>query len=460
MTAQFQNRVHNDMGRGRSQSKSSRMFDSDEDNHSTSSTGGSSDLTVVKEVEEDLDDSVVLENHLDAIYGKRSSSRECGLNALIDAFTSNVQLVFALSRYETLLHQYVDSIKRGSTSEVALAAHALGLLAITVGAGKITHQIIEESIPHLSHIAKQSCNVTNRISALESLAIITFVGGIDIEDTQKSMDILWQVSRHKGCGHVDQVSGITIPPPEVRTAALCSWSFLLTTIPKQQIDSFFVKQTLPVLLSLTQMDNRTVRIAAGRAIVVIFEASRSRNKNGNDLNTFNSINKGDEEDNPPGNLSSLDVLKVKIIEQMRILSTEAGGKGISNKERNSQRSSFHEFLAYIEGGVKSETNVKLQNGDALKIQTWNQTIQLNMLRRYLGGGFQKHMQVNSFLHDIFDFTPRQDKKQALSTTQKRMYMSPNSAKSKARTQWLNKERMTAQAAQYGHYGVGVDEGLK
>ena len=66
----FQGTCSHDYIKGRSQSKSSRMFDSNEDNNSTS-TGGSTDLTVAKEVEKDIDESVVLQNHLDAIYDKR-----------------------------------------------------------------------------------------------------------------------------------------------------------------------------------------------------------------------------------------------------------------------------------------------------------------------------------------------------------------------------------------------------
>ncbi|KAH9323430.1 hypothetical protein KI387_018069, partial [Taxus chinensis] len=376
---------------GRSQRKSSRVSDSDDDIFSTSSIGESSDLTVNQEVDEDLDKSAMLESHLDALYEKRSSTRESGLNAIMKAFTSSVQLEFAVRRNETLVHQYVSLIKHGSPSKAALAAHALGLLAVTLGASKITHQIIEESSPHLGRVAKLSSDVACRISALQSLAVVTFIGEADVERIEKTVDMLWQVGVHKGGSYADQASGITNPPPEAREAALYSWSFLLTKIPRQKVDSFLVKQTLPVLLSFLNTDVRAVCIAVGEAIAIIFETTGWINMDEIGF-SVNSIRSESKKDNIARSSLSMEALTRRVIEQMRVLMAEAGGKGSSKKELNSQRSSFRELLAYIEDGIRPTTSVKLQNGDVLEIKTWSQRIQLNMFRRFLGGGFQKHMQ--------------------------------------------------------------------
>eukprot|EP01018_Ginkgo_biloba_P014660 Gb_38536 [translate_table: standard] len=445
------------MGRSRSQRKSSRLFDSDDDSASTSSTGALSDLTLVQEVEEEQGEDVVLESHLDALYEKRASTREDGLKGLINAFTSNVQLEFAEKRNVTLLHQYTSSIKKGSASEAALAAHALGLLAITVGAGEIAHQVMQESIPPLSRACKLGSDAANRTLVLESLAVVTFVGGNDVEETERSMDLLWQLIQHKGNSHADQVPGTNKPQPAVRATAISAWAFLLTTIPTQRIGSRYIKQFLPTLSSLLKMDDRAVRIAAGEAIALMFETSSLMEQKGGDSCYTDSDSFDCQNHESLEKLPSFDELQMSVLEQMKELSIEAGGKGSSKKDLNTQRSYFREILASVEDGVGPETTVKLQHGDVLKVSTWTQTIQINLLRHFLGGGFQKHMQANPLLHDIFEFTPKQEKKQALSAKQKRMFMSPNSVISKARTQQLNKLRSMTQAGNHGHYGIGVDE---
>jgi len=418
------------MGRNKSQRRSSKYFDSDDDTLSTSSTGALSDRSLVQEIEDVESEDTALEGYLDSMYEKRGSTRETGLKGLINALTSNVQLDFAEKSYETLLDQFVKSMKRGFP-EVALAAQALGWLAVTVGAGEIAHKVLEDSISHFTRVSKIGSDATNHIMVLQALAIITFVGGNDVEETEKSMDLLW-----------NQVLRTSKTEPAVMESAISAWTFLLTTLPVPRINAQFSEKYLPELSSLLDMDSRAVRISAGEAIAFIFETINSRDQNGDDHLDSNCLDQ--ENNNSLGSLSFLDKLQSRVLEQMKALSSEAGGKGASKKDLNNQRSSFRDFLASIEDGEGPETTVKLQNGFILNISTWTPTIQMNFLRNFLGGGFQKHMQANSLLHQVFNFIPIQEKQQALSAKEKRMFKSPNSVVSKARTQQLNKRRAAKQ----------------
>lgn len=413
------------MGRNKSQRKSSKYFDSDDDTLSTSSTGGLSDLSLVQEIEEVESEDSLLDGYLDSMYEKRGSTRESGLKGLINALTSNVQLDFAENNYETLLDLFVKSMKRGFP-EVSLAANALGLLAVTVGAGVIARKVLEDSISQFSRVSKLGSDANNHVMVLQALAIITFVGGNDFEETEKSMELLW-----------NQVLGTSKPEPAVTEAAISAWTFLLTTLPSKRISAQFSEKYLRVLSSLLDMDSRAVRISAGEAIAFIFETINSRDQNGDDHLNSNCL---DEENSN----SLVYKLQMRVCEQMKALSIEAGGKGSSKKDLINQRSSFRDFLASIEDGEEPETTLKLQNGYILNISTWTRTIQMNFIRSFLGGGFQKHMQANSLLHEVFDFTPIQEKQQTLSAKEKRMFKSPNSVVSKARTQQLNKRRAAKQ----------------
>lgn len=418
------------MGRNKSQRRSSKFFDSDDDTLSTSSTGALSDRSLMQETEDVESEELSLDGHLDSMFEKRGSTRESGLKGLINALTNNLQLDFAEKSYETLLDQFVKSMKRGFP-EVALAAHALGLLAVTVGAGEKAHKVLEDSISHFNRVSKLGSDATNHIMVLQALAIITFVGGNDVEETEKSMDLLW-----------NRVHQTSKPEPALMESAISAWTFLLTTLPVLHINVQFSEKYLPVLSSLLDMDSRAVRISAGEAIGFILETVNSRDLNGHDHLDSNFLDQ--ENSNSVGSLSSLDNLQLRVIEQMKALSREAGGKGSSKKDLHNQRNSFRDFIAFIEGSEEPGATVKLQNGFILNISTWTQTIQMNFLRNFLGGGFQKHMQENSLLHEVFNFIPMQEKQQALSAKEKRMFKSPNSVVSKARTQQLNKRRAAKQ----------------
>lgn len=106
--------------------------------------------------------------------------------------------------------------------------------------------------------------------------------------------------------------------------------------------------------------------------------------------------------------------------------------------------------------------------------------QLNFLKHFLGGGFIKHMQENEFLHDVFNFSPKKSRGRRSSEEKvcffysnmqhqsayydfillnrlvltkldllfsfcllQMLFQSQNSALNKARTQFLNKQRMLA-----------------
>lgn len=115
-------------------------------------------------------------------------------------------------------------------------------------------------------------------------------------------------------------------------------------------------------------------------------------------------------------------------------------------------------MEFFEYGYTPEISMKI-GGDSLQTSSWSQVIQLNFIRHFLGGGFIKHMQENEFLHDVFGFTPRRrylnNNEPRMSSGEKRMFKSPNSPQSKARTQFLNKQRLLSEGRNFGHYAANV-----
>ncbi|KAA8528463.1 hypothetical protein F0562_035818 [Nyssa sinensis] len=428
------------MGKRNSQRKNAAMLDSDDDSSMSSSSTVRSDLMAVYGAEEvQLDKETLLDQCLDALYEKRGSTREKALSSIIETFNSNLQHEFVDKKFVTLLHQCLNSFKRGSAKEISLASHAIGLLALTTGLGDKAQEILEESVYAISQALKSQSETSKISSLVECLAIITFVGGNEPGKTEKSMQMMWQVVHPKLGSNVVA----TKLSPAIITTVVSAWSFLLTTMDGWTVDPKYWLESISYFSSLLDKDDRSVRIAAGEALALIFEIVNLE---------FSSDGKGSSDssshdENNSREFTHIQGMRGKILNQVRNLAAEAGGKGSVKKDLNSQRNLFRNIWEFLEDGSCPETSMKI-GGDTLDTTTWCQLIQLNFLKHFLGGGFVKHMQDNEFLHEVFGFTPK--KKQFLgvehriSGREKRLYKSPNSVLNKARTQLLNKQRMLSQ----------------
>ncbi|CAL5383846.1 unnamed protein product [Camellia sinensis] len=419
---------------GSSQRKNSAMLDTDDSDSVSSSSTVRSDNMVVSGAEEvQLASESLLDRCIDDLYEKRGSTREKALASIIEAFSSNLQHEFVEKKFATLLHQCLNSIKKGSAKEIALAAHAIGLLALTTGPGEKAQEILEDSVPPISQALKSGSETSKISSLLECLAIITFVGGTEQEETEKSMQMMWHVVHPKLSANVVA----TKPSPGVIAAMVSAWSFLLTTMEGLTFDPKIWQE---------YKDDRSVRIAAGEALALIFEIGNFK---------FSGEAKASSDSSVSREVAHIQGLRGKFLSQVRNLSTEAAGKGSAKKDLNSQRNIFRDILEFLEDGYPPETSMKI-GGESLNTTSWSQLIQ-----HFIGGGFVKHMQENEFLHEVFGFTPKRKQlpgnEPRMSISDKRLYKSPNSVVNKARTQYRNKQRMFSQDKNTGHYAVGLGD---
>lgn len=438
------------MGRKSSQRKNAVMLDSDDTDSVSSSSTSRSEMIVSGAEEVQVDKETLLDQCVDALYEKRGSTREKALASIIEAFNSDIQHEFVEKKFATLLQQCLNSIKRGSSKEITLASHVLGLLALTAGPGDKAHEMLEESVSPITDALKSRSEASKISSLLECLAIVTFVGGEEPEETEKSMQLMWQVIHPKIGPNVATAK----PSPPMITAMVSAWSFLLTTVGGLALNPKSWQGSISYFSTLLDKDDRAVRIAAGEALALVFDVGS--------LEKFSVEDKGSSDSNTDEANKSKDILHIqglraKVLNQVRSLSVEAGGKGSAKKDLNSQRNTFRDILEFLEEGYTPESSMKI-GGDSLTTSTWCQLIQLNFLKHFLGGGFVKHMQENEFLHDVFGFTPKKklvsSVEHRISGTEKRLYKSPNSVANKARTQFRNKQRMLSQDKNVGYYTAG------
>lgn len=113
----------------------------------------------------------------------------------------------------------------------------------------------------------------------------------------------------------------------------------------QLIDFYCWCSSISYLSSLLDKEDRSVRIAAGEALALIFEIGV--------IDKFSAEPKSEsdvsqEESKPLESYIVLQGLKGKVINQCKNLSVEAGGKGSAKKDLNSQRNLFRDILDFFE----------------------------------------------------------------------------------------------------------------
>ncbi|CAI7829804.1 unnamed protein product, partial [Closterium sp. NIES-53] len=334
-----------------------------------------------------------------------------------------------------------------------------GLLALTLGASDSCEELLSSSLPHLSKLARAAGCAATRVACLDAMAIITFVGAMDAHATEESMGLLWLVANPQGASKA-------VVPAAVRGSAISNWTLLLSTLPSSQLSQFHTRSELEVLSRCLQDADLGVRGAAGEAIALVHEhcpadaADEAGSGAGSGGGSANGLANGGVEssdsddsivdgvvlpDKPVGGGRQGSATVQRAVEQMQQL-TVGSSKQMTKKDRLSQRLAFREILGSIrDNGRCSETVIRLKHGDSLRVDTWTLTVQLNALRRFLADGFQRHLQENELLHQVFSYQPRMEKKEVFQTAvQKRMILSPNSEASRNRSVARRRSRLAAQ----------------
>ncbi|CAA3024528.1 interferon-related developmental regulator 1 [Olea europaea subsp. europaea] len=392
---------------------------------------------------------------LDDLFAKRGSTREKALSLITEDFTINYRHQFSQKNFATLLYRFLYSLKKGSAKEIALASHALGLLAVTIGCGDNAHELYKESLPLISKALK-SRTESMLLSIIDCLAVATFVGGSDFEETETSMQILWQFI------HLVRSDNVAAKKHSsaALSAAISAWSLLLTTVDGWNINYKYWKGAISVFLDVLQVDDPSVRIAAGEALALICEVGFLE-KFVFDTNSAD-IGTNEKENDLLKQYSSMKELQEKISSHVRSHFQQTAKSSVCNSLNEQHKFSLN-LLNVLEDGCFRETALKIGK-QSLKLNSWSQLLQANFLKQFLRRGFVKHMLENEFLHDVFNFTSRKQ------TSGNELYVSereevtlkifvpenrtrddedfpqktqraPTSAFRKAKTQLLNKQRV-------------------
>lgn len=208
-----------------------------------------------------------------------------------------------------------------------------------------------------------------------------FISACALGDTlslMQSMETIFSGSYLKGDGSVPNILPETA---NLHAAALSAWTLLLTNIDPSNLTELIDSKTLPSLDQLSELLESLhleVRLTAGEALALIFEAGRKVD-----------IEFGEE-------------TGLYIVETFKKLATDSN-KYRAKKDRKQQRATFRDILQFIEDDVVSDVQVKFGK-EVLTLDTWARRKQYEALCNVLGPGINVHLGENDLLRDIFEIT--------------------------------------------------------
>lgn len=397
--------------------------DEDEDVQSTAS---SSTLASLGELPPEQLEDAAFERCIDDLYERRASTRERALRGLV-ALLSASYFHDMEERQGSLVGLLTGSARRGGANETSSAARALALICISLGAGSAAESLLSEAQPVLERAALHHAAAHAKAACIEALSIIAFVG---VESPIETHDILATLSKLFSSASM-----------AVAAAALRAWTLLFTTLPEHALEDSWREERLQALSTQLGRSDVEVRAAAGSAAALLLDGWGLAEPDGDpETDTESVASEG------LSTASNMDA----VVARMQDLATDKGDAlRRSRKDRAKLRSLFRRLCSSIgnaeqNGSGSIKRRVKLRHGDTLVVDTLAGALQLDLLKRFLAEGFQIHLQENPFMHEVFDFQPRESRQQ-LSALDKRMYRSPGSVASKTRAVQRSHERAVSSA---------------
>ncbi|GMI97791.1 SALT-TOLERANCE 32 [Hibiscus trionum] len=274
---------------------------------------------------------------------KRASWREEALSGIVKILVHEIEVDFVENNFVTLVHYCFRCIRKSRVAkELENAVYTIGLVAMITKCVDTSHEVYVDVFSAISNGLKSKVDIGK---VLECLAIVTFFGAKNSDETEQAMQLIWSF--------ILPAPGSTMKKehsPAVLPVAISAWTFLLTTLDGWRLSYKIWQGATSCFSKLLNNKDETVCAAAHNALALISDS--------NCLEKF------------------------------------------SNKSKD-----FEELPVFSTYNQKSQTYCETINGRKLKLSTQSQIIQMKYLKQFIGeDGFVKHMMKNENFHDIFEFS--------------------------------------------------------
>ena len=356
---------------------------------------------------------------------KRSAKRESILRSWFRALSQYATDETSYALVEAKLSEIVRgcqfSVRSGTPSEQYAACRVLEVTAILMADESYFEKIYENML--LRILRSNSRAVPVRIAALRAIGMTVFIGVDDEVITKQVMDLCEEVAKEEYRG--EKV------PTSLREAALRVWCLLATTLHELYISGKDDVSTgrglilLPLLLEcLEQQEDLSLQSAAGECVAWIHTARLQLGEDDGDA-TERRYQLGSWEGQDWEDIMS------EIEQQMEVLSNQAGHY-LSKKTKKKTREVFRELLSTIQENEPPLEVIQFRGG-SLELNSWQDIIALNFVRRALQSGMQIQLLTNPTLQVIFGANGQTlASNLGYSKVEKRLFLSKTSEVAKAK----------------------------
>jgi len=382
---------------------------------------------------------------LELIQERRAESHMKGLNILRSTLARLSCSEAVDDAREELFMCLLNSVKRGKEKESTEASEVLSMCVLALGPEE--EALFSQISPVLEEVALKGKKPGIRAAALRALTFACFISTMEHSHTWHVFDLLYGIIATAG------TKLKMVGDEQILEAACDSFGLLASTIQRSYFAGSNFEKTISRLGPLLTHGTPAVRTAAGQTLAMVFEinqslehGSTSRKPSGDRHRGFSVHSQADESDETDearaellAELSNV-MSEEEVIEAVETLAGEYD-RSKGKQERKEQRSVFRDIVSTISRGEAPETTLTIRNED-LTFDSWAHILQLNSIRRVLGGGFQFHFRNNRLVRSIFGLgeAPVEDGDDRLSKLEKRLFLSENSAAKKEKSKERNKDR--------------------
>ncbi|KAF0299041.1 Interferon-related developmental regulator 1 [Amphibalanus amphitrite] len=292
---------------------------------------------------------------MDGALDKSATTRTNSLLALCTAFSKEYVPEFVESRRMTLSDTVEKSLKKGKSVEVAAAADLAVLICLQladVSGVELVYSELRHTLATL--VADNAQPAAARAKCCLALGAICYLSNAEPTEVHANMSLLESLvfSSARQDGGAGPAAAAVSPP--LATAALQAWTLMVTDVSHNALLKVAESQ-LPRLTALLESPDVELRIAAGEAIVALYE----------------------------------------LLWSLRQLATDST-KTRKKSDRKQQRCVFRDILHTFEDDEYPNDQVKFGR-EVLLIDTWSKKRLYDFLASVLRSGTNTHLKQNELV---------------------------------------------------------------
>ncbi|GMI97821.1 SALT-TOLERANCE 32 [Hibiscus trionum] len=201
---------------------------------------------------------------------KRASVREEALSGIVKTLVRQIEVDFVENNYVTLVYYCFWCIRKSRVAkEMENAVYTIGLVAMITEYVDTSHEVYVDVFSKVSNGLISKVDIGK---VLECLAIVTFFGAKNSDETEQAMQLIWSFILPAPGSTMKKKHSLAVLPT-VLPVAISAWTFLLTTLDGWRMSYKIWQGATSCFSYLLNNEDESVCTAAHDALSLISESN-------------------------------------------------------------------------------------------------------------------------------------------------------------------------------------------